>query len=150
MASEWRSQLFGQIGEVLGRPFALGKSLPVAGEGYVLRFRNAGAVPLAGVRVRIPQPPGVSTMNWTCERSDGTDCATPTGSGAVDLLFDLDIEDAVYFGVEASFDGSQSFVTLRGEAVYPPGVQAIRDDTQSVQVVVASSTEGIMQNGFER
>lgn len=149
-AAEWRSRLSAQLSEVLGQPIDLGKSTQIAGETYLFSFRNAGNLPLTGLRVRIAQPPGLSAIAWTCERDGAVACATPSGSGSVDLLFDLDVDEAVFLGVEASFDGSQSFVTLRGEAVYPPGVRAIRDYTQAVQVVLPTSADGLIQNGFER
>lgn len=144
-----KSVVRAQIAEVTGGNSPQAKAL-VSGESYLFSFRNAGTLPLAGVRIRIGQPAGVSTMSWTCKRGSGTPCPTASGNGALDMSLDLAIEETVLVTVDGAFDGTQGFVSLRGEAIYPPGVPAIRDGNQAITTVVASSGDGVFYGGFER
>jgi uncharacterized repeat protein (TIGR01451 family) len=80
---------------------------------YTLTVSNAGPSAAAGTLVRDLLPASLLGATWTCRPSAGaSQCRTPSGTGDVSALVDLDAGGAVVFTVEATV--SPSLVSLGG------------------------------------
>ncbi len=86
---------------------------------YSIVVSNNGPSNAAGALVSDLVPAGVTASNWTCSATAGASC-TPTGSGAIATVVDLDVGSSVTFTVVADVDPAAAGLLTNTASVSPP------------------------------
>jgi hypothetical protein len=114
---------------------------------YRVVVENPNEVRLDALRLVVPVPNGLNGVSWTCVGT-AEPCLVPSGSGAVDVGFDLGAGEAVAVDIVGALSPSTAYVSLRPELVsatgvdlYVPGNGRTRVDPVSNDYIFADRLE---------
>lgn len=119
---------------------------------YAIIAGNAGPNAVAAARLRTTSSAGLGNPAWTCVQAQSSaTCPTPgSGSGALDVLVDLDVGQHLRFELDLSVQaGATGNVTVTADVSPPLGVTALdtSDDSATDSDVVLG--DPVFKQGFE-
>lgn len=126
------------------------KTSPTPDVSLVLSVTNRGNFLLQGVRLQAAPPSGLASTVWTCSTPQG-DCTPTSGSGAIDVLFDLDVGEEAEFTASGSYRGA-SFFSFQPQITLPddlPADTVVIDFGTPTRFVVPANSAGVFLGDFE-
>ncbi len=87
---------------------------------YTLSAVNLSAGLVSGARITASLPSTLQAVSWTCANNGGSTCGTASGTGALDLLVNLNSGEPLMLMVYATLDPAATGVLLTQAFLTPP------------------------------
>ncbi len=115
---------------------------------YVVTVTHHGTLPVNDIVLRVPAPPGLVGVTWTCATSFGT-CGTAVGAGDAQVALALGVDDRATLTINGTIDPHQDLIQVDATATLPAGVTAwsTEDDRAVLTDVIQASAA--FKDGFE-
>ncbi len=117
---------------------------------YLINVRNLGTQPVSGARIidQIGTASAFTSARWTCFGQDGGICASPSGTGGLDLLADLPPGAGVELLFSASLREGEGSAVSNTATVAPPG-HFVDPQPQNNSATDGPDLRVLFRSGFE-